>query len=408
MPALPAGVVLNRMDREGVTPGSATVLLMDQRNTPRLRQAYAIQQIDKFVAKHRDGERVGIYVFTRKGVLAVPDLTSDGELLKRSVRNLKPVEPETSKDPCDFAGFGVDGSRECVAALLRARASETKEMFLGIARHLANIPGRKSIVWVTAGFPLLSRTFDFTPDMKAVVRALNDADTAVYAVDARGLDSGHGVHQPGSEVMDLVASGTGGSVFLNSNDLDGAIRVAVEDGDIVYTLGFYPPEDSKDGQEHTLKVRVDRQGVSLRYRESYSTEESGGASLEHPASEQLLADSLDATQIQIAAKVVRDSSHIEAYQLRVSVNLHDVQFERKGETWVGGLTLSFKVEGSQTFRSVTRLLDVPVSQFAALIEKGVLIETPVPRLKPGDVLRIVVQDQSTGAAGSLRLPVVAE
>ena len=42
----------------------------------------------------------------------------------------------------------------------------------------------------------------------------------------------------------------------------------MEDGELTYTLGFYPLQEAQDDW-HNLKVEVDKPGVNLRYRENY-------------------------------------------------------------------------------------------------------------------------------------------
>src|SRR6202023_1796025 len=92
-------------------------------------------------------------------------------------------------------------------------------------------------------------------------RALNNANVAIYPVDARGLmpdPSGAmsaakrgptnlkmltkpGINIPeGHDTMQMLADRTGGKAFINTNDLRGAIRKAIEDAEVTYTIGFYP------------------------------------------------------------------------------------------------------------------------------------------------------------------------
>jgi hypothetical protein len=65
-----------------------------------------------------------------------------------------------------------------------------------------------------------------------------------------------------------LAVRTGGTEFSGRNDLDEGMRLALEDMRIGYTLGFNVPEGAAPGL-HEIRVRVNRPGVKLRYRESY-------------------------------------------------------------------------------------------------------------------------------------------
>ncbi len=104
-----------------------------------------------------------------------------------------------------------------------------KQALEAIAHHLAPVPGRKSLIWVTDSFPLLIKTEhdtkDFSKDMKEAARALNDANVALYAVDARGLVVGNfgsargpwGLTMPGIDTMNDLAGLTGGKAFYADN-----------------------------------------------------------------------------------------------------------------------------------------------------------------------------------------------
>ncbi len=94
---------------------------------------------------------------------------------------------------------------------------------------------------------------------------MSRAGVAIYPVDARGLlmaspprseedlDSqrrrhsldaeGQGPQPTGINAMRDLADETGGRAFVNTNDLTGAIRQAVQDAAVTYTIGFYPNSD---------------------------------------------------------------------------------------------------------------------------------------------------------------------
>jgi hypothetical protein len=71
--------------------------------------------------------------------------------------------------------------------------------------------------------------------------------------------------------MNAIASFTGGVAYYGRNDLDVAMREALDDGRISYTLGFYQPGDDPSPGIHRLAVEVNRPGVILRYRTIYQT-----------------------------------------------------------------------------------------------------------------------------------------
>jgi hypothetical protein len=52
---------------------------------------------------------------------------------------------------------------------------------------------------------------------------------------------------------------------------------------------------------------------------------------------------------------------------------------------------------------ITRKIEIPDEQLAAAFEKGIVVSDSVAMDRPRD-LRLVAQDRTTGAAGSIRVP----
>jgi VWFA-related protein len=69
--------------------------------------------------------------------------------------------------------------------------------------------------------------------------------------------------------MAELADGTGGSLFHNSNDLDAGLKGLIEAPEVVYVLELSLDNVKPDGNYHSLKVNVDRQGVQLQARRGY-------------------------------------------------------------------------------------------------------------------------------------------
>jgi hypothetical protein len=70
------------------------------------------------------------------------------------------------------------------------------------------------------------------------------------------------------QIMFMLASGTGGFVIYNSNDLIGGLEKIGKEQNQYYILGYTPPE-SNEGSCHVLKVKVDRGGTEVRARTGY-------------------------------------------------------------------------------------------------------------------------------------------
>ena len=70
------------------------------------------------------------------------------------------------------------------------------------------------------------------------------------------------------QVMYMLADGTGGFVIHDTNDLAGGLDKIGKELNEHYVLG-YSPDDSEEGSCHTLQVKVDRGGTTVRARSGY-------------------------------------------------------------------------------------------------------------------------------------------
>ena len=69
-------------------------------------------------------------------------------------------------------------------------------------------------------------------------------------------------------VLYQLAEGTGGFPIYNTNDLLGGLAKIAQEQQEYYLIGYVPP-DSSQGTCHSLKVKMDRSGVTLRSRTGY-------------------------------------------------------------------------------------------------------------------------------------------
>jgi hypothetical protein len=179
-----------------------------------------------------------------------------------------------------------------------------------LATFLNSFPGRKNVIWFSAGFPLnVDPNVNENDPNDSVVRndeevrktdnLLTRAQVAVYPVDARGvftdpargltaqvnptaISANSGAQDAAEQLafmqqtsqehesMFAMAEDTGGEAFVNTNDLTQAVTKAVEDGSNYYTLTYSPTNVQWDGRFRAIKVKVvDQPGLKLSYREGY-------------------------------------------------------------------------------------------------------------------------------------------
>jgi len=451
---LPPGTFTNQLEQRSGAPAAVTAILLDALNTKFSDQTYARKQVVKFLSQIQPQDRVAIYTLDSRGLKVLHDYTTDSaELVARLAKYLtQSVGPDTLSDFADpLNGFLASQGNPLETARFRDdRILHTLHALEFISDNLASLPGRKNLIWVSAGFPL---QIGFTGDSPAqsgvppgraslahkpassdswtvntdrAIRALNNANLAIYPVDARGMElpgtasvSAPGLPGQGTssrfyhnqEAMGELAERTGGRAFWNTNDIAGAIRSAVEDSAVTYTLGFYPQNDKFDNSFHNLKVKLaDVPGLShlqLRYRKGYLDQKTPpqDEGLRHAALGDAVWSPMDANGIGLLARVKETSGNLE---VTLRIDPKSILLDPHGDQWAGKLDLLFVEKdehGAQTYDlDVTLALDLKKQNYDRLQQEGLIYRRVFPRTGKASEIRVIVRDASTGAVGSVTAP----
>jgi hypothetical protein len=311
-----------------------------------------------------------------------------------------------------------------------------------ISNHLAQLPGRKSLIWISSSFPGFLINDDrhdfmganredrtFNEDIARTSRRLSAADVAIYPVDARGLlgmpdfdvkNPSDGLTNPrgrafsrkgngqmgamsvdtpeGLESMEALAGGTGGRAFYNTNDIKGAIAEAMSDADVTYTLGFYA--DSATDGFHELKVKIDRSGLDVRHRKGYLATsakvptETDVVALLHAT----VASSLDSTGIGLIAAM-------DSTRLALRISFDDLSLEKQNGKWIGAVDIAYVSlsSDSRTLALISKKItfDLTDEVYATKRREGLLLEQAIEPKKGLARIRIAVLDERSTATGSL-------
>ena len=176
-----------------------------------------------------------------------------------------------------------------------------------LVSSLAGVPGRKAILYVSSGLPLVagedvfhaiqdkwssatsaimeSRNYDATRRYQELIAQANANRISFYTVDAGGLrmstsisaenatadasafvDSIHWSNLQGS--LQLMAERTGGKAIYNTNDPARGLEIVGTDFRTYYSLG-YSPAHSGDGRYHKIDVKTRRKDLVVRHRDGY-------------------------------------------------------------------------------------------------------------------------------------------
>ncbi len=317
--------------------GSVTVLLYDVLNTPLSAQPYAHEQLVKFLKTNHGSSQIAIFVLSDK-LHMLRGFTADDDALIAAL-NEKSATPARSRLLLPGSGgnnqstnlANTDGSQNGASptninpsfqttvamlqhmesmeasAMMDQRVEITIEALEDLARFLVGIPGRKSLVWLSAAFPAgilpdpnasrrdaYDATRNYGPDIKEATNLLNLSHVAIYPIDVRGLQvnpmfnaGSQKTFQPGSHsdskavqgffqttsseqaTMDEVGEDTGGRAFYNTNGLKQAVSEAVDDSSNYYTVEYVPSDQQRDATLRKIGITVDSPGYHLFYRKSY-------------------------------------------------------------------------------------------------------------------------------------------
>jgi VWFA-related protein len=433
---LPTGTVSNRLPLRDQEPAGATIVLFDTLNTAVGDQGYARQQLLKYLATLDRGDHFALYNLA-KTLRVVQDFTEDPDRLIRAARRYGMessadqtaddladsllAEPLNSGDPITDAMY-VNSVKEMQDAAQVNRAVITGKALELIARHLQGLPGRKKLVWISASFPAQTTDIrshngkptiehkEFSREIDAAVRALNDANIAVYPIDPRDPYNG-GLLAPGIDSMNLFAGGTGGRAFYNISDLAGAMKTAVEDSEVTYALGFYPGNIKLDGSYHSLSVKVARKGVDLRHRKGYYATDLKEATEKQSQQtvQEIFTTPLESTGIGMAARLDPYTRQAGVYQLTMTFNLQELHLEREKDNWVGLIRLATYFPTASKPNGTEESIKITLTEQRlreSLANGYTLQQMVIAGNRTGD-LRVAIEDRATGAAGSVKLPLAA-
>jgi VWFA-related protein len=439
-PPLPPDTWSNLSSQDGGTPVNLTAILFDQVNTQPLDQTNARNHIVKFLKGMQPQDRIALYALGEK-LRVLHDFTSDSQALLavlsrqspkvgRDVPGVTPPSTAAALPPgsTDLDAF-VRGTDEIFEQFrITERVYRTTDAFEAMASHLSALPGRKNLMWVSAGFPLLigydmdpsvlqSLGLDarlFTDELDRVARALNDANVAVYPVDARGLVLNMGLTSRARfqvDTMEDIAARTGGVAYHDNNDVAAALHSAIADGRLVYTLAFAPSQNQWDGKFHKLKVETRRPGAHLRFRAGYFA--LPDAPLNSYQRHKVLAEAqwsvFDATQIPFSLQAVRlasgEKQWIKFLLVAEQYSLRFADAEGRHATDLI-LTLGQKGPDGLLVKEETKTLTFRLKEetYQEVMQHGMRMSATWPLEANAVSFRVVLLDAADGHLGSLEIP----
>ncbi len=414
---------------------------------------YVRKALHKYVdTQMQPGDLVAI-VRTAGGVGALQQFTTDKRLLhmaaervqwdfrsRNAVGWLRPVT----------LGTGVGDVDDSAAADLRdAMASSGSLGALEfIARGVAELPGRKCIVFMSEGFVGMfkdrAESGRIWRSMSRMLGRANAAGVVVYTVDAGGLQTGgltaednpqqiqtgiQGTYDAEATVRDrantrfrslfdaqeslqFIADQTGGLAVANTNDLNLGISRVLDDQQGYYLLGYVASKDApRSGwDQNRVKVRVKRPGLHVRARQGFfgpsDPTEPRGFGYDTLTRAALSPFASSAITARLTSLFGHDGKHGAYVRSLLFIDTSDLRFD---EDPPGRHTATFQVnllaigDNGVVLAEWRRLVPVALNdaQFQLARERGIVYSVRTRIKEPGGYqIRAAVRDVNTNLTGS--------
>jgi VWFA-related protein len=257
------------------------IIFIDAVNTPYGLVAYVRDQTEKFF-KNKEGtlaHPTNFAVFTDNGVEIEPKFSSNGialsEILESEKTGLREINRSSQWGASDRLNLSVRALHQ-------------------VTDYAASLPGRKIIIWMSPGFPLLSGPGIYlTPkdeqgifsDVLYFSSTLRQGHITLYDLNPVGVNESlvranyyedflHGITRPeDAQFADLsiqvLSAQSGGLTLISNNDLAAQIQRCLLDVDSWYEISFDPPPPDKPNEYHRIEVKLAQPGLVARTRNGY-------------------------------------------------------------------------------------------------------------------------------------------
>ena len=186
------------------------------------------------------------------------------------------------------------------------------------------------------------------------------------------------------QVLYQLADGTGGFVILNTNDLLGGLDRIAKDQNQYYLLG-YKPGVSEEGSCHTLRVKVDRGGTTVRSRSGYCNARPADLLAGNPIEKDLEARASGEMKGNVSALMkvpfFYTSSNTAQVHLAIQFPSKALKFEKvkgKQHATVNILGIAYKPDDSIAARfSHTANVDLDGKRSGGIPERTLSLRKPV-------------------------------
>lgn len=452
-------------------PRTVTVIVLDTVNTPFLDQTTGRRELVKYLSSSLEsGQVLALMIITSRGLQIVQGLTGDPvqlmQVLKKASGELPAmhgvdIDAQADAAAGDIADVpsvsaGGDPSAAIDAFVERGDAiysqfqqqnaiETTMNAFLGIAWSLSGVPGRKSLIWATGGFPFTISSPAAVPGgylsalYERTMAALTEAQISVYPVDVRGLvvnspmgDASQSsvrtgpalmrqlsnrswLQQSSIDTLNEFADMTGGKAFYNTNDLASSFKRAADDASSYYVASYYLDKSNTHAGWRQLKIKVDKKDTEIRARKGFFVT-NATIHLDRTRTSDLsyaLTSPIEGTGVPVTVTWLGISGDGAKKKAEFQIHLPPNSISIEGSAGQNHLNFDFaaavfddKSKKGQPALTIGKTITtvVPEAQMASLRATGIGMKNAID-LSPGQyTVRVVIRDNVTGKIGSVTTP----
>jgi VWFA-related protein len=264
-------------------PPVKIILMVDEVNINFSRLAYERDQIKHFLLQNGGNlaHPVSMAFFSDTGTEIQNNASQDGNAL---LALFDQHETALRSIRCSQGFYGAE-----------ERFQLSLKTLTSLAATEMQVPGRKMVVWISPGWPLLSgpnvqlsarNEAGLFASIVSLSTALREARITLYSVDPAGAGATIGGQdfyyreflkpvvlaknaQVGNLALQVFAVHSGGLVFTASNDIAGQITRCIADADVYYTITVDAAPVDRPDAYHALEVKVATPGLTARTRNGY-------------------------------------------------------------------------------------------------------------------------------------------
>ncbi len=260
----------------------SVILVMDAVNTGIRELIFARTEVGKFLRADEGhlAYPTGIATLTDKGIQIEESFTTDGNALGAALdRNAVGLR-------------GADLARSGAANGEAERVGLSVQALDRIVRSAARLPGRKLMIWLSPGWPIIAGAQLDSKQQRQIFNQLVlistdllKAHVTLYSVNPLGTsdtpfgDSYYkqflkGVSKPnqvqfGNLALQVLAVQTGGLALPPSNDIARMVRECVNASAPYYEISFDAPPSKGAGEYHRLEIKLAKAGLIARTLQGY-------------------------------------------------------------------------------------------------------------------------------------------